>query len=323
MKIFARNGARNKRRIFGLLFASVLIVFAVGGCYSEPEERLSSRLNRFLDLLNTEEKKNIADGLYDEAAASLAGRVAQDANLSRNYNSLLGAEDIPFFNYKQAIQFFTGSLDGRIRFLRFVKMLEEQELLSFNKGLLSETAQFLFVRFEANPRLAKEYAESIAPNRKRMSEAELVTSFVWAKKLYPFVMLYAGMNDSERKQLIGGEIAQAVRSLAVRRGTDPRVQQTHELIRLILPETMTEYPEKVFEAASLSTIQDQAMRRSLETIAIAANAGKQAGDLLNDAVAFGVVFPAPSERQKRLEDLEGDIAWFMDFVDEKIDFYSN
>ncbi|MDR2734339.1 MAG: hypothetical protein LBC99_06785 [Spirochaetota bacterium] len=308
-------------RQLGLL---VMALFVFGGCYSEPEERLSSRLGRFLDLLSAGEVQYIAGGLYTQAAASLAGRVQQDADLAKNYHNILAAEDIPFFNYNQAVRYFAGSLDGRIRFLRFVKILEEPELLSFNKGQSSDTAAMLFARFEKKPRLAKDYADTIAPKRKRMNDQEIADVYIWTKCFLPFSALYMAMSASERTQLVDGEITQAARSLAAKRGTDPRVQQSLELIRYHLPETRAlEYPEMVFEAAALRDIQDKAMRRSLAILVGGFADGKESGALLNQAKALGVAFPVPTERQKRLEELEGDIAWFKDFVDEKLDFYTN
>jgi hypothetical protein len=306
----------------GLLVAIALFVF--GGCYSEPEERLSSRFGRFLDLLNAAERQYIAEGLYSIVAASFAGRAEKDADLARSYRSLLEAEDIPFFNYNQAVRYFAGSLDGRIRFLRFVKILEEPELLSFNKGLSADTAALLLTRFEKSSRLAKDYAEHIAPKRKRMNDEELAADYTWSKCLLPFAALYMPMSASERTQLIEGDSAQAARSLAAKRGTDPKVQQSLELIRYLLPETQAlEYPEMVFEAAALRSIQDREMRRSLAELVMGVAKDKKTDDLIKQAKALGVVFPVPTERQKRLEELEGDIVWFKDFVDEKIDFYSN
>ena len=299
------------------LLAAAIALFIFGGCYSEPEERLSSRLGRFLSLLNAEETQYIAEGSYAQAAASLAGRAEKDADLSKNYRSLLEAEDIPFFNYNQAIRYFAGSLNGRIRFLRFVKILKEPELLSFNKGLSSDTAALLLARFEKSSRLAKDYAENIAPKRKRMNDEELTANYIWSKCLLPFAALYMSMSASEQTQLIEGESAQAARSLAAKRGTVPKVQQNLELIRYLLPETRAfEYPEMVFEAASLRDIQDKTMRRSLVVLVNGIVEGKKADDRFKQA-------KAPAERQKSLEELEDDIEWFKDFVDEKIDFYSN
>jgi len=317
-------------RIQRLVLLAAIALFVFGGCYSEPEERLSSRLDRFLSLLNAGETQYVAEGSYAQAAASLAGRAEKDADLLRNYRSLLEAEDVPFFSYDQAIRYFGGSLDGRIRFLRFVKILKEPELLSFNKGLCSDTAALLLTRFEKSSRLAKDYADHIAPKRKRMTDEELAANYIWTKCLLPFVALYRVMSPSEQTQLIEGDIAQAARSLAARRGTDPKVQQRLELIRYLLPETRAfEYPEMVFEAASLRDIQDKTMRRSLTALVDGVADSRKTNDLvsqanvLGQAKALGVVFPAPTESQKRLEELEGDIAWFKDFVDEKIDFYSN
>ena len=309
-----------RARVF-LIAAGVMLL---AGCYSETEERLSVRLDRFMHLLNEQETALVDAREYKEAAAALARRVEADAGLRQAYESVLDEENILFFNYEQAIRFFAGSIDGRIRFFRFVKMLREAELLAFNEGRHAELSRFLLARFEARPALEKDYEDRIAPKRSQDNEEELYADYLWTKHILPFAVLYRFMSETERAMLADGDGSMAARSLMARRASDPRrIQQTLENIYILLPETRAyEFPVTALIHAALTNIQDQQSRRALMDIAAGIADGRSREALQTQITAAGISFPPLSERQKRIEQIEDDVAWFDAFVKEEIDFFN-
>jgi len=293
------------------------------GCSTEPEERLQARLDRFMALLNTNERDLIAQGQYDAAAAALGIRAEQGGEFARAWREILDGENILFFDYRRAVRFFAGAMDGRIRFLRFVNMLSEPELLAFNKASHAELARLLLARFEARPSLESEYRERVAPKREEQSEEAIRDELVWKKFVLPFVLLYRCMNEAERMMLIYGDAAAAARAFFGRRGSEPKVQQALEGIHTLLPETRgLELPVQAFDAASLASVQDRQARRALGDLAEGSNEGRSVGDALRQLEAMGVRFPEPGEREYRLGRLESDLAWFEDLVQEKINFFN-
>jgi hypothetical protein len=308
------------------VFAAALAAGAMllSGCYSEPEGRLSVRLERFMNLLTASEMSLIDAREYSEAAASLALRMESNADLKRAYEYVLDEENILFFSPDQAVRFFAGSMDGSIRFFRFVRMLRGPELLAFNEGRHAELARLLHARFEARPALAQEYAERIAPKRMQDSDEGLYKDYLWSKHIRPFALLYRFMSEAERAMLVDGDGSDAARSFMGRRGTDPRVQQTLESIYISLPETRVyDFPVMAFIRAALTNIQDRQSRRTLAAVADDIISGRQSREALwAQIMAAGISFPELDNQWKRLEQLENDIAWFDAFVREEIDFFN-
>jgi len=302
----------------------VLGAIAFSGCHSETEERLSVRLDRFMNLLSAHEIGLIHDREYAEAAASLGSRVESSAELARAYEHVLDEENILFFSYEQAIRFFAGSMDGRIRLLRFVKMLRSQELLAFNEGRHAELARLLDARFETRPALMKDYADRIAPKRRKDNDEDLSADYFWSKQILPFVVLHRSMSDAERIMLVDGNGEDAARSFMGRRSTDPmRVQQTLENIYLLLPETRAyDLPVTALIHAALTNIEDRQSRRALAAAAAGIADGRSREDMQAQIAAAGISFPALSEQRKRIQQLEVDIAWFQAFVQEEINFFN-
>jgi hypothetical protein len=290
-------------------------------------------LERFISLLNTQERGTVAAGKYDQAAAFFKTRLATDAELEKRYRDVLHDENIAFFDVEDVMRFFNGSMRARAKLFRFINILEKTEVLAFNEKRFSELARSLNARLLADAELFDEYQDKIAPGLQREDEALLSQQHLIATIVRPFAQLYAVMNQGERELLVKNESPKACRSLATRLATEPAVQRALAALRALIPSTRDlDLPSMVFDAAAAAQITNAEARLALVAMAdwlIARAAANQSADLDALPTALPVelqivagTLPALDEGTKRELLLQRDISWFAEVVDEKIDFFA-
>jgi len=297
----------------------------VSGCFSNPEERLSSRLDRFMKLLPDSERALVDAGRYADAARSLEKRLQADKELDREYREIQDDENILFFDVERTLRFFCGSMRERTKLLRFVALLDGQELSMFNQGQMAEGARLLARRMQDKSGLAATYREKIKPSRIGAAADELARLVVVDGIARPYGELSAAMTADERDVLARGDAVKACRLLAARQGTAPVVQAAHARIRDLVPETRTEeLPVAVFDKAAWPAT-NAALRKGVEDVLpfLAGDAGawQTNGRALALVDALVKLAPRATEEQLLAKSLQRDFQWFSDLVQEKIDFY--
>ncbi len=304
------------------------LVALLTGCFSEPEARLGSRLERFLSILDGQERDLLGAGEYSRVAESLKRRLATSKDLENRYREVLHEENIEFFDTEHALRFFDGSMRARAKLFRFVALLDKEEVLAFNERRFADLARSLDRRFSADPGLEQVYRKEIAPGLEKVSDSELAADHAIEAVVRPYAELYAVMTPLERDSLTQGDAGKACRQVAARMASEPAVQKARAAIQARLPATRDqEVAAMVFDAAAASHVTNREVRKTLSRMAewilagTRADTGALRAAFSKEVQALAAVLPGFEASARRQMLIERELAWFALVVDERLNFF--